>query len=191
MSGCGGSSAGDVYERIQRRLLSLETFRAEATVTYVSNKNTHTYETTMYARVTGAYRVEVTGPERVAGNITIYDGRQVAQINEAVNGKVILGEQDSPERYEILLTSFIKNYVRSRDVSVTVSSVGENLYTILEAHLPGTHPYLSTEKLWVCNETLNPFKLVIYCTQGVERIIVEYKVFEYNPRLEDRLFIID
>jgi outer membrane lipoprotein-sorting protein len=131
------------------------------------------------------------GPARVAGNITIYDGRQVAQINEAVNGRVVLGTQDSPERYEILLTSFIKNYVRSRDVSVTVSTVDDNLYTVLEANLPGTHPYLASEKLWVCNSTLMPFKLVIFDTQGVERIIVEYKVFEYNPRLEDGLFVIE
>jgi outer membrane lipoprotein-sorting protein len=193
LAGCRGGAKpdGDIYERIQRRLLSLETFKAEATVTYVSNKNTHIYETTQYARVTGAYRVEVTGPERVAGNITVFDGRQVAQINESLNGKVILGTTDSPERYEILLTSFIRNYVRSRDVSVAVASVDGNIYTVLEANLPGTHPYLSTEKLWVCNQTLDPFKLVIYDNQGTERIIIEYKAFEFNPRLDEKLFMIE
>jgi len=192
LTACGSSAAdGDIYEQIQRRLLSLETFRAEATVTYISNRNTHVYETVQYARVTGAYRIEVTGPERVAGNITIFDGRQVAQINEAVEGRAILGTQDSPERYEILLTSFIRNYVRSRDVSVSVESIDDSLFTVLEANLPGSHPYLTTEKLWVCNETLMPFKLVIFDTQGTERIIIEYRVFDFNPRLEDSLFAIE
>ena len=189
---CGTNAAdGDIYEQIQRRLLSLETFSAEATVTYISNQNTHVYETRQFARSTGAYRIEVTGPERVAGNITIFDGRQIAQINEAANAKVILGTQDSPERYEILLTSFIRNYVRSRDVSVTVAAIDEQQFTVLEANLPGSHPYLATEKLWVCNDTLLPFKLVIFDTAGEERIIVEYKTFEFNPRLEDSLFFIE
>jgi len=192
LAACSGNQAdGDIYAQIQRQLLSLETFKAEATVTYISNKNTHVYETVQFARVTGAYRIEVVGPERVAGNITIFDGRQVAQFNEAVNGRAILGTQDSPERYEILLTSFIRNYVRSRDVSVTVTSIDENQFTILEAQLPGSHPYLATEKLWICNDTLLPFKLVIYDVQGAERIIVEYKTFEFNPTLEDSLFFIE
>jgi len=192
LTACGRAGVDDdVYAQIQRQLLSLETFRAEATVTYVSNQNTHMYETIQYGRVTGAYRIEVTGPERVAGNITIFDGRQVAQINEAVDGRAILGTQDSPERYEILLTSFIRNYVRSRDVSVTAAVIDESMFTVLEANLPGTHPYLATEKLWVCNETLMPFKLVIFDAQGTERIIIEYRAFEFNPRLEDSLFFIE
>jgi len=37
------------YEKIHRQLLSMESFMAQATVTYISNNNTHVYETTQHA----------------------------------------------------------------------------------------------------------------------------------------------
>jgi len=177
-----------VFEQIQQKLIRLESFRAVATVEYRSNKGNNAYETIQHARITGEYRVEVTNPPHVAGSVTTSDGQQIFQFNSRVNGRVSLMVQETPERSEIFLTSFIRNYLQSQEVSVSVADMDEGVRTVLEAVVPGNHPYLATSRLWVDNTTFLPVKLIIFDQDGAERIIVTYHVFEYNIPLDDALF---
>ena len=78
----------------------------------------------------------------------------------------------------------------SQESSVTVANMEEGQFTVLEATIPGNHPYLATQKLWVNNETLLPAKMVIYDPAGTERVIVTYHNFEYNIELDNALFSI-
>ncbi|MCL2357216.1 MAG: hypothetical protein FWC70_08695 [Defluviitaleaceae bacterium] len=183
-----GAEEISAFEQVNRMLKELENFRAIATVEYRSNKGTNTYETVQHARITGEYRIEVTAPEHVAGSVTTNDGRQIFQFNSRVNGSVNLLVRETPERSEVFLTTFIRNYLQSAEVSVSVSDMGDGVRTVLEATVPGEHPYLSTARLWVDNATLNPVKLVIFDRDGAERIIVTYHVFERNAELADTLF---
>ena len=186
----GPADAAEIsaFEQIQRKLFDMQTYRAIATVEYRSNKGANAYETVQHARITGEYRIEVTGPEHVAGSVTASDGQQIVQFNSRVNGRVSLLAQESPERSEIFLTSFIRNYKESPEVSIRVADMEEGARTVLEANVPGNHPYLSISRLWVDNETLLPVKLAILDRDQVERIVVTYHVFEYNVVLEDSLF---
>jgi len=186
----GPADAGEIsaFERVQRMLMEMETYRAIATVEYRSNKGTNSYETIQHARISGEYRVEVTAPEHVAGSVTTSNGEQIFQFNSRVNGSVNLMVREAPERSEIFLTSFIKNYLQSEEISVSVSDMEEGVRTVLEAIVPGEHPYLSTARLWVDNDTLVPVRLVIFDRDGAERIIVTYHVFEKNMPLNDALF---
>jgi len=177
-----------VLQQIHRALMEMETYRAIATVEFRSNKGVNTYETIQHARITGEYRIEVTAPEHVAGSVTTSDNRQIFQFNSRVNGMVSLMVQETPERSEIFLTSFIRNYLQSEEISVSVSDMEEGVRTVLEATVPGEHPYLTTARLWVDNTTLVPVKLVIFDRDGAERIIVTYHVFEKNMPLADALF---
>jgi len=188
-SGCAAKSEDKTaYEKIQQNLISLETYEAEASITYISNKNSHTYETKQQCRMSGEYRIEVTAPERVAGNITISDGKTIAQFNERIAGKISISTNETMERAELFLTSFVKNYVRSQEVSIAVMNLDDEPCTVLEANIPGEHPYLRREKLWVDNNSLKPVKFVIYDPNGAERIVVTYKTFEYNINLKDEIF---
>jgi len=195
--GAGGALRGPAdaaeitaFEQAKRMLFELQTYRAIATVEYRSNKGSNTYETVQHARITGEYRIEVTAPEAVAGSITTSDGRQIHQFNNRVNGRVSLMVQETPERSEIFLTSFIRNYKQSEEVSISVADMDEGVRTVLEATIPGNHPYLSMARLWVDNSTMLPVKLVIFDADGAERIVVTYHVFEYNVILDDGLFAI-
>jgi len=176
------------FERVHRMLMELENFRAIATVEYRSNKGTNTYETIQHARITGEYRIEVTAPEHVAGSVTTSNNSQIFQFNSRVNGSVNLLVQETPERSEVFLTTFIKNYLQSEEISVSVSDMDEGVRTVLEANVPGDHPYLSVAKLWVDNESLFPVQLIIFDCDGTERIVVTYHVFEMNVELSDELF---
>jgi outer membrane lipoprotein-sorting protein len=176
------------YERIHRQLLSMESFMAQATVTYISNHNTHVYETLQHALTTGEYRIEVTAPLNVAGNTTIFDGSVISQFNPRMDGRIAQTTDEAPERLEILLTSFVRNFIRAQDVSVVAATLDEALTTVLEAPIPGDHPYLATSRLWVSNDTLKPLQLTIYDASGNERVIVVYNAFEFNVEIDDDLF---
>jgi len=197
-AGCRGgnlrnpSDAGEVSvsEQIHRMLFDLKSFRAVATVEYHSNRGVNSYETVQHARITGEYRIEVTGPADVAGSVTTNNGQQILQFNNRVNGRVSLAVQETQERSEIFLTSFILNYKACQEISVSVADMDEGVRTVLEANIPGNHPYLSTARLWVDNTTLLPVKLIIFDTSGTERVVVTYKIFEYNIELEDSLFTV-
>ena len=186
----GPADASEItaFERIQRMLFELQSYRAIATVEYRSNKGTNTYETVQHARITGEYRIEVTAPAAAAGSVTTNNGQQIHQFNSRVNGRVSLMVQETPERSEIFLTSFIRNYKLSEEVSVSVADMDDGVRTVLEASIPGGHPYLAVARLWVDNETLLPVKMVIYDADGAERVVVTYQVFEYNVILDDGLF---
>jgi outer membrane lipoprotein-sorting protein len=180
------SSSG--YEKAHKMLADLKTFKAEANVKYISNKNENEYETLQHGKITGEYRVEVTGPEKVSGTVTIFDGKQIAQFNPKLGGKVVVSENESAERSEIFLTSFIKNYFMSNEVSVSAAKLDEAKCTVLEAVVPGGHHFIATEKLWVSNKTKKPLQLVIYDQDGGERIIVTYNTFSYNIDIDDSIF---
>lgn len=176
------------FEQIQQRLIAMENFRAIATVEYHANKGINVYETIQHAKVTGAYRIEVTAPAHVAGSVTASDGQQIFQFNSRVNGRVSLQVQETPERSEIFLTTFVRNYLQSNEISVNVMDMEQGLRTVLEAPVPGSHPYLAFSRLWVDNETLLPVKLAVFDQDDAVRIVVTYHVFEFNVTLDDGLF---
>jgi len=178
------------YERIHRQLMAMESFTAQATVTFISNNNTHVYETIQHARVTGEYRIEVTAPENVAGNTTVFDGTTISQFNPRVDGRISQTSTEAPERLEILLTSFVRNFVTSQEVSIMAASMEEGLTTVLEATVPGEHPYMTTQRLWMKNDTQLPLQMIIYDQNGAERIIVIFNSFEYNVNIEDSMFTV-
>ncbi len=180
-----------LYEKIVNTLTKTESFQTEAYVAYISNNKRNNYYTLQQARASGEYRIEVTAPEEAAGNITVFDGKIISQYNKKINGKISVGTTESMERSEILLTSFIKNYLASDDVSVSVSSIDAEKETVLEAKIPGNNRYFATEKLWMNNDTLTPNTLIIYDVDGKERIIVNYQKFEYNVKLEDSVFTVN
>ena len=89
-AGCGKKTNETDYEKIHNRLLEMETFEADASVKYISNKTSHSYETKQQCRITGEYRIEVTGPENVAGNTTVSDGKVICQFNNRIAGKIFI-----------------------------------------------------------------------------------------------------
>ncbi|MCL2169663.1 MAG: hypothetical protein FWB74_06540 [Defluviitaleaceae bacterium] len=191
LAGCGAIAErvdATVYEKIHRQLVNMQSFAAQATVTYISNNNTHIYETVQFARSTGEYRIEVVAPATVAGNTTIFDGETISQFNPRLDNRVNQTTSEAPERLEILITSFVRNFVRSQEVTVVAATLDESLTTVLEAPIPGEHPYLATSRLWMCNDTIMPIKLTIYDTQGTERVIVIYNSFDFDVRLDDNMF---
>ena len=190
-AGCQGANKAETqntYQKIQSILVNVQSYACEATVEYKSNKGSNVYDTVQKCKITGEYRVEVVGPDKVDGNVTLSDGKTIYQFNKRIAGKISVATKESQERSEIFFTSFLKNYMKSNETSVSAVKVQGDPCTVLEAVIPGSHPYLASEKLWIDNKTFKPVKLIIYDPQGSERIIVTYKTFQYNIDLDDSEF---
>lgn len=179
------------YPTIQEKLTSMESYRTDAELTYISGKGETQYTASQIADKSGRYRIETSKPEEYTGNIVMYDGKMVWQYNPSLkDNKISVNPPDKAARREIILFSFLENYVKSKDVSLSVASLDESLCTVLEAQIPGDNKLLATEKLWVDNETQNPVRLVIYDSENKERIVAQFSNFEYNYPIDDNTFVL-
>lgn len=180
-----------VMEKIQKQLSEMQSYECTGTMKRISNKGENTYEMKQSYQMTGEYKLELMAPESVAGNYTIFDGKTICQYNPRVSGRVMIDVPKSQPRNELFLGAFVKNYMESKNISINAANLQESKYTVLEAVIPGNNKYLSTEKLWIDNETIKPIQFVIYDSEGKERYIIEYKDFEYNVTFEKDFFYID
>ncbi len=186
---CSCSQGKTAYPTIQEKLTSMESYKTDARLTYISDKGETVYSAVQTAAKDGRYRIETSQPEDYKGNIVMYDGKMVWQYNPQLeNNKISVNPPDKASRREIILFSFLENYVKSSDVSLGVASLDESLCTVLEARIPGDNAFMSTEKLWVDNKTQDPVKLVIYDSENKERIVAEFTNFEYNYSIDDNTF---
>lgn len=188
---CGCNAEGSLMEKIQKRLNEMESYKAKATLTRITNKGENTYEIEQFSVVGGEYKLVICSPEPLKGNYTVYDGEKICQYSASAGGRVISDVPESQARNELFLGSFVKNYMSSEGVSVDVAVMDESKCTVLEAVIPGDNKYMTSEKLWIDNETLDPVRLSIYDFEGKERYIIDYNDFEYNCGFEEGTFEIN
>lgn len=187
LTGCIKSE--NSYPTIQDKLMAMESYSTDCKLTYISNKGETVYETKQIAAQDGRYRIETQTPEEYKNNVVMFDGKMVWQYNPNLeNNKISINPPDKAARREILLFSFIENYVKSKDVGVETANIDESRCTVLEAKITGDNKLLSTEKLWIDNESQNPLKLVIYDEDNKERIVAEFSNFVYNYSLDEKDF---
>lgn len=191
LAGCSNASDTDEYANIQDKLVNMESYSCEAEVTFYSNKGENKYTINQQAKNDGRYFLETTSPDSVKGNIILFDGNMLWQYNPNLDSKISVGDKDKMERKEICLFTFLENYLKSKDVALETANIDESIYTILEAKIPGGNKYFDSEKLFINNETKAPERLVIYDTNGKERILVTYNNFVYNPEIEDSKFNVE
>ncbi len=188
LTGCSLQQTEE-YPTIQDKLSNMESYKTNAHITYISNKGTTEYDTVIYAARDGKYKIEVSSPEDYKGNIIMYDGKLVWQYNPHLSeNKISANPPYIESRREIILFSFLKNYANSMETTVAAANVEKSDTTVLEGTLPSTSKLLKSEKLFVDNETMNPLKLVIYDSEGNEKIVASFSNFEYNLKLEDNVF---
>lgn len=178
-------------ESIQKQLTEMAGYTCTARLTRTSHKGEQTYETKQYYKSTGEYRLELTAPENVAGNYTVFDGEQLCQYNPRLDSSIIRDVPESQHRNELFLGQFISNYMQSEGVSVEAAALEESRCIVLEAVIPGNDVGLSSEKLWVDRETLLPVRFVIYDAENTERYRMDYSSFEFNPQFDDTIFAIE
>lgn len=190
--GCSkGGANGDDYATIQEKIINMESYSSNGNVKYISNKGETVYDIKQSVRKDGKYIIETINPESVAGSIILFDGNIVWQYNPKLDSKISVGDKDKLERKEISIFAFLENHLKSKDIAMQTSNVDDEVYIILEAKIPSGNKYFSTEKLWLNNKTKSPEKLIIYDSEGKERVVLTFENFEYNPKLTDEMFNVE
>ena len=191
IAACSREEPLSELESIQKHLAEMEGYTCTATLTRTNERGEQTYETKQYCKSTGEYRLELTAPENVAGNYTVFDGERICQYNPRLDSSIIRDIPESQHRNELFLSQFIQNYMQSEGVSVETAALDESRCIVLEAIIPGNDAALASEKLWVDRESLLPVRFVIYDAEGEERYSMDYSSFEFDPQFDDPLFTIE
>ena len=191
IAACSREEPLSELESIQKHLAEMEGYTCTATLTRTNDRGEQTYETKQYCKSTGEYRLELTAPENVAGNYTVFDGERICQYNPRLDSSIIRDIPESQHRNELFLNQFIQNYMQSEGVSVETAALDESRCIVLEAIIPGNDAALASEKLWVDRESLLPVRFVIYDAEGEERYSMDYSSFEFDPQFDDTLFTIE
>lgn len=191
IAACSREEPLSELEAIQKQLAEMEGYTCTATLTRTNERGEQTYETKQYCKSTGEYRLELTAPETVAGNYTVFDGERICQYNPRLDSSIIRDIPESQHRNELFLSQFIQNYMQSEGVSVETAALDESRCIVLEAIIPGNDAALASEKLWVDRESLLPVRFVIYDAEGEERYSMDYSSFEFDPQFDDALFTIE
>lgn len=191
IAACSREEPLSELESIQKQLAEMEGYTCTATLTRTNERGEQTYETKQYCKSTGEYRLELTAPENVAGNYTVFDGERICQYNPRLDSSIIRDIPESQHRNELFLSQFIQNYMQSEGVSVETAALDESRCIVLEAIIPGNDAALASEKLWVDRKSLLPVRFVIYDAEGEERYSMDYSSFEFDPQFDDALFTIE
>jgi outer membrane lipoprotein-sorting protein len=190
VAACSRQEPMTELDAIQKQLAEMEGYACTATLTRTNDRGTQTYETKQYYKSTGEYRLELTSPEHVAGNYTVFDGESICQYNPRLDSSIVKNIPESQHRNELFLGQFISNYMQSEGVSVETAALDESRCIVLEAVIPGNDSRLSTEKLWVDRTTLLPVRFIIYDAKDNESYRMDYSAFQFDPPLDDSLFTI-
>lgn len=188
LGGCKKEEPLTELEAIQKQLAEMEGYYCTGTLTRTSNKGEMVYGTKQYAKASGEYRMELTAPEGVAGNYTVFDGSRIGQYNPRLNSQIIKDVPESQHRNELFLGQFVKNYMQSEGVGVEAAALDEARCIVLEAVIPGTDHAISAEKLWVDRETMLPLRFVLMDSEGTERYRIDYEEFIFNPEFPEGIF---
>ena len=191
IAACSRDEPLSELESIQKQLAEMEGYTCTATLTRTNDRGEQPYETKQYCKSTGEYRLELTAPENVAGNYTVFDGERICQYNPRLDSSIIRDIPESQHRNELFLNQFIQNYMQSEGVSVETAALDESRCIVLEAIIPGNDAALASEKLWVDRESLLPVRFVIYDAEGEERYSMDYSSFEFDPQFDDALYTIE
>ncbi len=189
--GCTKNENTDDYVDIQDKFVNMEAYSSSVDLTFYSNKGENNYTIKQEAKNDGRYYIETTSPDNLKGNVIVYDGNMLWQYNPHLNNKISIDDKDKLARKEICLFSFLENHLKSKDIALQTSKIDDNIYSVLEAKIPGDNKYFDSEKLWINNKTKSPEKLVIYDKDGNERVVAKYNNFLYNPKIEDSKFNIE
>ncbi len=179
-------------EEVIKLINEFKGFSAKTKVTYYFKNNDTTTENTFEMMqegvIDGRYKIEVTAPEGIAGNVTLFDGESIYHSNPKRSNQTYVSANEYDERVEILMTAFINNFKNKNNEYSKIGELTNGEYIVLEGVVDGSNTYFAKEQLILDGRTYKPLKLNIYNSTGEKFVEVEYLEFTYNPTFDDTYF---
>jgi len=187
LAGCGEPE--DIHTRIYRKYSQIESFSAVLEVTVTSENTINTYTVRQYFVLPDNFREEVLAPENLAGMTYVFANGAVTLSPPVDSNEISLNVPPNNRNYTFL-PEFFERYFNSDNaiVAVSVDESNADIATILEVLLDGDSIYRASQKLWICNETLQPLKLETYNANGDVLISAVFTEFELNAKIDTATF---
>ena len=145
-------------DSIVNNILNMKSYKANAKIKVVSNKNENTYEIEQQNIGKEEYKQIVKEPREIEGMEIIFKENKLEIKNTKLNLNKIYENYKYITENELVLTSFIKNYTTENE-----SQIKENENEIImEVKIKNeTNKYIKYETLYVDKQTGMPIKLEI------------------------------
>ncbi len=185
---CSQPTDQELYYEVQRKLGQLESYSCNAIIYVNSNNTENKYVFQQAFKAPSSYRLEVTSPESLEGNLTISNGKKAWMLHPAINQTWILDSFEQSQEQMMFIGYFMQNLFNTETSVISRQKLEGSSYIVIDTPIPGGNQYFDKQRLWVDTDKLEPYQMQIIDQRGVVRFRVYYEDFKYNPELGDELF---
>ncbi|MCG8539601.1 MAG: outer-membrane lipoprotein carrier protein LolA [Clostridia bacterium] len=190
LTGCVEKTDEEIFYRAQKKIVSLDTYRAKAKIRVYGNKAPEEYFVQQWFKAPDKYRTEVEEPEDVKGKITIYNGKKAWICQPRIGQEWLMEDFSNSVEQKMFLGYFIDNFLNTENPRLTRETFEDEDYILIETDIPGNHPYFNKKRLWFDIKKYYPHKLEVLDKDDNIRIDVKYVDFIYNEDIDDEIFTI-
>lgn len=183
--GCKDSANTGNFVNIQKKFFELKSFQATVDIEIINNKNITKYTVNQYYIYPNKFRVEVIYPEFLKNLVFINNEKNAwvsnskVNINDTYYWEMVLGLKGN----NTFITEFFSNYVKAEESKMVIK---DNKY-ILSTVIFSGNTYMETERLTISRNGY-PEKLEIFDQGGKTKLILNYREFKMNSRIDEKVF---
>lgn len=184
-----GDYEAGAYQSIHRKFSRMTAYEANIRLRVYSNQTERTYTAQQKVKLPDKARVEIESPASLAGFTKVYNGGQISCLPPFTEEALLIQAIDMADT--AFLHEFFALYYQSEDTTVSVSTInGESQTLLLETMTAAKESANYKMTLLLDVKKMEPKVLTVYDLGGNVRMQTEFLSFQYNPALEDALFVI-
>lgn len=187
----GCSSSIGKEEKIIKKLKDLNSYSCNATVKVKNNKSIMKYELKHYYKKNTGFRVEVTKPEELKGQILIYRANEFLSYNPVSDNTLVIDDSNQIFGYHMLLGTFLQYYNDYDIVEIKSENYKDFKCYTYRLTLANSNIYMNQGKCYVNKEDGLPVKMDILDKDGNKTTEIEYSDFVLNAKIDKKMFELD
>lgn len=173
----GNNISNKSADEIEKYILNIESYEANANIIIQSNKNKNTYVVNQkYNRENNLYSQEILEPSVIAGTTIKYNGKDLIIENTNLNVKKIYNEYKYIGSSILSLAEFIEDYMQCENKILKE----ENGIVTLQAKLSNNNKYTMEKTLYINKKENKIEKLEIKDATQNARIYILYNEIKIN-----------
>ena len=188
---CGFSDRDmDIYEKIHKKYLKMESYSADLDMTVFSNKTQNRYFVSQKTCEPDKFYTLVTDPDGLFSVTTITNGAVTKVTTDSSDYAITV---PSNEYLDLLfINNFLKAYYASEVTSLNVDSsiINGNKTTLM---VETNHPESTIKKVSLSfnNETLAPEMISVFGENDTVLVTAKYENFKFNDSIDPSVFSTD
>lgn len=187
IGGCG-KPGENKFANAHRMLAGLQTYTVTAEIIVRGNKLTESYFVKQYFKYPDRYRLEVLNQGEREGKTTVYDGEKIIIYQPLIKQLYIMENFKETEEGSMFPGYFAKSLFSSEEADYQIKKVGSSEYIAIKTEIPGGNIYRKYQILYLDIKSAMPVMMEVIDSHGDTAVMVHYKDFVYNAKIDDKLF---